>query len=139
MVISQSKGHPNPLLFSGLQAEIFVWHCITLWQTSAAKQPTLPPSFSPSRRITGIHTPLPHSSVGIHCLPCWTQLSKSAFRGRTEKSFQNRLEECEKLSGDGRERIFPLSPKGKFKPTICLSFDFFFLLTFTMGNKEGES
>lgn len=123
--ISQPKSHPNLLFFSGLWAKVFVWHSVTLWWSSATKKPSLPPSFSPSRGITGVHTSLPHSSVGILCLRRWIHLSTSAFRRKDWESFQNRLEECDKLSGEGREGVLTQSSQEKFEPTICLSFEFF--------------
>lgn len=128
MFISQFKAHQNtfPPPHSGPLAEFFVCHCLkTVVDPRCTPLAYSALSFAPSRKILGMQPALPHSAERIYWVPCWDHPSASAFRRKARESFTEQARKVRETGkGDEGESGFPLSSKGKFEPTVCLSFGF---------------
>lgn len=116
------------IFFLGSELRFFVWHSLIQWWTPAAEVTYSPPSFSPSRKITGMHPALSHSACGSSLGPLLGSSISISFQEQSLRIFHRTSWKSVRNWGGGgvcKERVFfPLSPKGKFEPTVCLSFHF---------------
>lgn len=107
---------------------------------SAAEAACSSPSFSTSKKKKKNHRDAP-SSAPFFCASLAGVISQHHLSGaKSQNLSQNKPEKCKSnlwIGASGRETVFLLSPKGKFEPTVCLSFDFIQLLLWEI--RKGEA